>query len=343
MFSYFDKVKNEKQLKIVKQVRQDIIRQEFETDLVQIVEIDNFPKDLDQQLMKLLNLREGFSGLLKKGNEYFICSCSRIGLPRKDGRPEKVYARYINKGSIHIEEVTNDKEIVLWYNTDFANADYNPLRYSHILAEVDVSILANVKRSRLNPLIRVKDSIEKASIDKALKESDVDYGTPSTYISESTLSELISNSSKDDAILNFTQVNDSDKIQYLSNLNLELRNRFYSKYGLTMNSSGGKMAQQTNAEVKGAESSSWILPLAMLKQAKEFCERCSKAFGLEMSAHFGMIHELNFMSFANDCTNDNTPHGDICEEGAEIEVEELEKEGEQDDDTKGDSDRETEE
>lgn len=316
MFSYFDQVKNEKDVKIVKQFRQNIIQNELETDLTQIVEIDNFPNDLDCDLAKIIAIREGVVGLLKKNDEYYICSVTPVGLPRKDGRPYKVIARYLAMGKtgyeVKVEEYENDKDIVLWYNTDFATPDYNPLRYAHILAEVDVSILANVKRSRLNPLIRVKNSIEKNQIDEALTKSDIDYGTPTTYISDNTLSDLISKETPEDYILNFTNVNDSDKIQFLSNLNLDLRNRFYSKYGLTMNSSNGKMAQQTTAEIKGADASSWLIPMDMLKQAKKFCERCKDVFGLEMVAHFGAIHELNYKSFSNDCTEDNTATEDIC-------------------------------
>lgn len=329
MFSYFDKVKNDKEVKLLKQFRQNIIQNELETDLTQIIEIDNFPDDLDQDLQKLLNIREGMSGLYKDdAGEIFTVSVTPAGLPRKDGRPNKVIVRYINNEKVEVKEAVNDVNVVLWYNTDFALPDYNSLRYAHILAEVDISILANVKRSRLNPLIRVKNALEKAQIDEALKNSDVDYGKPATYISDETLKDLMKQGENGGSsyLLNFSDVSDASMIQYLSNLNLELRNRFFSKYGLTMNSSGGKMAEQTTAEIKGAEAASWVIPCSMLKQAKAFCERANKLFGLEMSAHFGTIHELNYMSFANDCSNDNGVHEDVHDAGAEVVEEKEEKE-----------------
>ena len=64
----------------------------------------------------------------------------------------------------------------------------------------------------------------------------------------------------------------------------------------------------------------------MLSCAKRFCEDCKVTFGLEMTAHYGRIHELSYNKLFNDCTKDNTENGDACEEIVNVSRETLKKE-----------------
>lgn len=315
MFSYFDNVKDKKDAEIISQLRQDMYSNVMKTEVCQIVELDNFPADLDQQLAKLLLLNEGMVGLYKEDDEYYICSVTQVGLPRKDGRPNKVIARYLGKGKAGDYEVkvkddlVNDRDIVLWYNSDFALPDIITEYYAHELAECDKSIKALVKYSRAMPLYRVADTNEKAQIDKALEYADVDLGKPQTFISDKTFEGLFNKGQE--PTINLTDVGNSDKIQYLSHLHLDLMNRFHTIYGLPRGTTS-KQAQETVAEVQNADAEGWLIPLAMLKQAKEFCERANKLYGLELVAHFGILHELNFARFSMSCTADTGAHEDIC-------------------------------
>lgn len=325
MFSYYDQVKNTKQAKIVSQTRQNIYENQFLTELAQIIELDNFPEDLDQQLAKMMLIKDGVVGLYKEGEEFYICNVTQVGFPRKDGRPNRVIAKYIAKGKnneyeIKVIECINDKDIVLWYNTDFAVPDFNTERYAHTLAETDKSIDALIKYSRAMPIVRVKDDVEKQKVDNAIKNADTDLGNPQTYIDDSAFDELFKK--EQEPIINLHNVSDSDKIQYLSHLHCDLVSQFHSIYGLS-NTTTSKQAQQSVEEVQSGLAESWLIPLDMLKQAKEFCDRVSKCFSLEMSAHFGIVHEMYYNKFVGTCTQETDAHEDICND-KEREVEENE-------------------
>lgn len=302
-------------------MRQEAFTRQLLTEVNQIVEFDNFPEDNNQTLFKTIAFREGMAGIVKDEGEYYVASVTGIGHYRKDGHPYKVNARYMKKGIDGYEvtlktDLINDEDVVLYYNGGLAAADLNVPRFSFILSEIDKSIKANVKYTRMNPLIKVKDSKEKAQLDKAIKDSDIDNpkGENYTYISEETLKDL--EEAGREVVLNLSDVSASDKIQYLSHLHLDIMNRFNVMFGVPANTTG-KMAQQSIEEISGADAQSWLIPLDMLKEAKEFCERLKKTFGLDVSAHFGIIHEMNFQKFVNKCTLDLGAHEDPCEESDE--------------------------
>lgn len=321
----------------IEYMRVESFTRQLLTEVNQIIEFDNFPEDNNQTLLKSICFREGMAGLLKDGDEYYVASVTRIGLPRKDGRPNMVTARYMKKTDEDNYAVTiksnliNDKDIVLFYNGGLAAPDIMIPRFAYILSEIDKSIKANVKYSRMNPLVKVRDNIEKAQLDKAIEDSDIDKENRKyTYISSETLREL--EESGRDAILNLSDVTASDKIQYLSHAHLDIMNRFNSIFGVPANTTG-KMAQQSVEEISGQDAKSWLIPLDMLKEAKEFCERVKKCFGLVIVAHFGIVHEMNFNKFVNRCTLELGAHEDPCDN--------EEKEEESNDENLGNMETET--
>jgi hypothetical protein len=80
------------------------------------------------------------------------------------------------------------------------------------------------------------------------------------------------------------------------------------------------MAQQNNAEINGDVAYSWLVPIDMLNQAKEGINRAKKLWPeLTIEAHFGTLHELMYLKFAQDITKDNPNMNVAIEENQNLE------------------------
>lgn len=314
----FDYITQHKDIEHIKDIaRQEIFENIIVNTITQVIQIEDFPKETSYKIALLYNLVYGKSALVKYNDKYYVARCTKVGLTRNDGYPYKVRCSWVTENGIVTQDFINGKDCVVWYNTTYGNTDYNVERYANMLSEIDKSSVANVKFSRLKPLVRVDNDAEKMQIEKAMKDSN---DTFATYISDKTFSDIIG--SDKDYILNITNVKDSQYIQYLDHFKNSVWDDFYNLYGLDR-ASTGKMAEQTEKEISGRALSSFMIPQNMLDCAKKFCEDCKEVFDLELTAHFGRIHELSYNKLFNDCTKDNTADGDACEElndeGKEVE------------------------
>ena len=286
----------------------------------QIVRFDNFFEGLDQDIFNFIKIVDGMVGILKDENGFQCCFVDPEGLPRKDGRPYKVIARYISvvgdKPEVIVKDhLINDKDIVLFYNTADAVPDYNIHWLAKMLGETDISIYKNILFARYAPLLRVKSEKEKQQLISAINE--IVEGKISTLISDDTFEDILAK--EQDPILNITDVGNSDKIQYLSHLYQDIIKRFSMEYGCPI-SGVEKMAQQNNAEINGDTAYSWLVPIDMLNQAKEGCNRAKALWSeLEIEAHFGTLHELMYIKFAQDITKDNPNMNVSIEENQNLE------------------------
>lgn len=293
---------------------------ELINNINQIVRFDDFFPELDQDIFNNIKITEGMVGILKDEYGFQCCMVEPEGLPRKDGRPYRVIAKYIRVVDDRPEVVVkdhllNDKDIVLFYNTAYGKPDLNIWWLAKMMGETDVSIYKNILFARYAPLLRVKSEKERKQMMEAI-DKIVD-GEISTMISDDTFEDLLDK--EQDPILNITDVGNSDKIQYLSHLFQDFIKRFTMRYGCPI-SGVEKMAQQNNAEINGDVAYSWLVPIDMLNQAKEGCNRAKELWPeLTIEAHFGTLHELMYIKFAQDITKDNPNMNVSIEENQNLE------------------------
>ena len=286
----------------------------------QIVRFDDFFEGLDQDIFNFIKITDGMVGILKDDDGFECCFVEPVGLPRKDGRPYKLIARYITvkdgKAQIVVKnDLENDKDIVLFYNTSNGLPDFNIVWLAKMLGETDVSIYKNILFARYAPLLRVKSEKEKQQLTEAINK--IVEGKISTLVSDDLFEDILSK--EQDPVLNITDVANSDKIQYLSHLYQDIIKRFSMEYGCPI-SGVEKMAQQNNAEINGDVAYSWLTPIDMLNQAKEGCKRAKALWeDLTIEAHFGTLHELMYLKFAQDITKDNPDMNVSIEENQNIE------------------------
>lgn len=272
------------------------------TQLGQILRIDEFNEKLDLNLDVALNIKltEGVVGITKENDVfYLVYAIAPVGLPRKDGRPYKVNGTYIDENqNVKTKEFINDENIVLWYNNALATSETFIDFISYMLTETDVSMEYNIQRSRFNPYIKVRTEKQKKQFEESMKATH--DGVPVVFVDgEDNIF-----SSDENLTVDVNNAEQITKIQYLSHFYDDLLKRYSNLYGFSLNMSS-KQAQQTEKEISGMDSLSWLIPCDMLNQAKEFCERFKKLYDVELTAHFGIVHEFNFMKYTQDCTSDD--------------------------------------
>lgn len=324
VFNHFKDLDYEQKKEIKNVTYNDVVL----TMLNEIVTIDDFEEKTGIVLdsAKSVVLTEGLCGIARKGEKYFLVFHIRPvgdskGMFNTSFREMKVTGTYLNDGELNTEEFVVNKDIVLWYNNPWGLPEFNIDQLSEFFTEIDTSLNCGIIFSRNNPFLEVENETEKMQYEKALKESE--SGKMGILINKQKNNPYTK--VKENNIVNVTDVNTSDKLQYLSHLYDDMFKRIGNMYGCCFNASS-KQAQMTEKEVSGMESVSWLLPISMLRQAQEFCDRFRKVYGVDLIAHFGIVHELNYHKFMNECTKEDSD-GNV-----ETEQEHNESEGEEDGD-----------
>lgn len=165
----------------------------------------------------------------------------------------------------------NPDVIVLWNNC-IKMPDMNIGRFSDMLTEVETSMKCNVLFSRFYPIPVARDKKVMEAINASIKNMlDGKIKDGCTILSEEVLSKVLDNPTGID-LINLTDVQKSQNIQYLAKFRDDLFRWFYSLYG--MNSQGSsKLAQQTVDEVNQDTNAAMIIPHDMLRARQQFIEQ----------------------------------------------------------------------
>ena len=172
---------------------------------------------------------------------------------------------------------------------------------SSICSEIDLSMECNIINARYHPIPVAHDKKSKQAIDKVL--DDLRVGKLQSVLSSNVLNEL--NGESDIPVINFTNVTNIDKIQYLSRFYDDIMKRFYNIYGHALQTQN-KTAQQTTDEIHGMDSTSWIIPLERLECRKKMVEEINDLFGTKMTVDFSPAWKLQFEKFKSDSSADSS-------------------------------------
>lgn len=154
-------------------------------------------------------------------------------------------------------------------------------RVSNILTEVGVSMKNNVKMCRIKPSISVPTENEKNQAEQIIK--DIDDGKLFTVL----LDKLKIGSGEDSySLVNFADVKDIDKLQYLTKYYDDITRMFLQYFGIPIQSSG-KMAQMNNTELSGYNYYCKIIPTQKMEMRKDFYEKFNKKHGTNWGVEFG--------------------------------------------------------
>lgn len=209
----------------------------------------------------------------------------------------------------------NNPEILVFFNTPLRNPDMFVEKYAEALSNIDYSIMNNVYFSRMHPFPVARDKKTKNRIDQCLK--DVNKGEFTTVLMENSLSDIIEGDSID--VINVTDVEKSQYIQYLSHLHDKYIGRLFFLMGLGA-SEAEKRAQISIPELEKNDDASIGMVLAWY-QAREDAIDVARDKGHDLFFDFSDVWKRRYEAIVNPPEE---------QESTPTEEENNEKEGEED-------------
>ena len=178
----------------------------------------------------------------------------------------------------------NSQECFVFFNNRNHTPDINIPRYADLLSKIDISLNANIVNSRMSPIVVAKDNNTKNQLAEIIKQNH--DGHTEVITSPNILNEEGDNIT----VVNITDVNASDKIQYLLHAKDDLTREFLNLYGLHITGTG-KMAQQSVEEITGSNNAALVIPYEMMKARNDTLQRFNAITGLNVVCQFSKSWE----------------------------------------------------
>ena len=220
-----------------------------------------------------------------KEGKYVFGACQLSSMPDAYGFGKNAIVRCLDGWVKEYPDWQNDNSIVVAFNNPQRLPDYTIPRFSDMLTETEVSLISQLKNSRLHPIPLAFDQKTLVAIQESLE--DMDAGKLRTVLSPNILKTLVEMGVDSRAIevLNLTDPTASDHIQYIAKLRDDLLRWFWNQYGHNPESTG-KMAQQSVAEVTTGASIAMIIPHTRYHERQIEAEQLKKKFGWDVTIEF---------------------------------------------------------
>ncbi len=244
-----------------------------------MLEYPNFPVEIEYvRYLDFLLLKEGKAALYKSSywGRWVIGNVSFEGIDLNEyGMLQDAYV-FDRAGHDELfKDWLNSQECFIFFNNRNHTPDINIPRYADLLAKIDISLNANIVNSRMSPIVVAKDNNTKNQLAEIIKQNHDGH-------TEVITSPNILNDAGDDiTVVNITDVNASDKIQYLLHAKDDLTREFLNLYGLHITGTG-KMAQQSVEEITGSNNAALVIPYEMMKARNDTLERFNAITGLNV-------------------------------------------------------------
>ena len=265
-----------------------------------------FSEEIDTRFIESYLLIFGECAIWRLDGNLIVSVCNRAGSPNVNGLGKDLICITGNGISKTFTDFENSRDVVYIRNNKFATPDLNIEPTASILSELYTSLRHNIINARYTPIVVAHDSRAKTAIEQVLKSNN------SAEI-QVVLSDNIFDTEKEN-VLNVTDVNAQDKIQYINHAHDDVLRQFYSIYGLDTCGTS-KMAQQSADEINAGCNARMVLPLDRLKERQESAQKISDFFGIECSVEFSEAWRREFERV--------TPHAETPTEENPVEESEV--------------------
>lgn len=230
---------------------------------------------------------DGISSVCKG---FTVTPAEFVGVPNQIGETNKI----ITTGSDYAIEfdLTKDKVVIIKNNDYYYNEYNNLMWFADMLAKTDISEKALIIWSKIHPIPKATSGIDatklKQVIDTILSDDDCECDTYNIIDDFTRLITEGGPTSKDDAVLNLSDVSAVEKMHFLSEFHYELIKRLCNLYGIPFRSNA-KSAQSLESELHNTDIFSQIMNMNRLKCRKEAAEKINAMFGLNVSVDYSEI------------------------------------------------------
>lgn len=210
-----------------------------------MLKLKKLPTNWDEERFKLLLISSGLLGVAEYDGRLVYGVADYSGELDDNGLGKEVIINCPNGKSL---KLPREDVAIIRYNS-LAMHDKDVPRVAEMLAQIDLSKVCNIRFARLNKLLRAFDNKEKEQIERAIEKNEKGEVGILVGINKSKLATEDDNPTED-----LFNVNNIDKIQYLSSFENDIWERFFFERGLDFNNNH-KLAQETTDEVNSGKNS----------------------------------------------------------------------------------------
>ena len=202
----------------------------------------------------------------------------------------------------YTKSLKRDEDGVIIYNNSCYMPDIQIINaFVDELTEMFVSLRSNILYTRNKPVFKAATDKERRAIQEAFEKIKNDL-EPIIVTSTNVMEEI--EGSETVKVLDITDVNNADKLQYIVKSIDDAFRWFFTLYGQAVQGNG-KLAQQTVKEVDGSTSLSFIYPNDRLKMRQEGFDRFNKMFGTNISVRFSDAWLTESIKYKNEADIDS--------------------------------------
>ena len=212
-------------------------------------------------------------------------------------------SRYIgNTQNGYVKTLTPGKDCAVIYNNSLHESDMLLINaFADMVTEAFTSLKTNILYSRNKPVFKASKDQERAAIREAFNKIKNDLEP--IIITSDNVMEQIEGADDPIKVLDITDVNNADKIQYIVKTIDDLFRWFFTLYGQSVQGNG-KMAQQTVKEVDGSTSLSFVYPNDRLKMRQRGFDEFNRLFGTNISVRFSDAWLTESIKYKNEADID---------------------------------------
>lgn len=246
---------------------------------------DGLPDSLPAEWIEGILISNGSVGIGERDGNLYCAAGGYIG--QINGYlPEKYVAQVPAIGQITGEAESPaaydisgkpGETIVVGWNNASHTPDFDLMDTAAALTEGRTSEDINVIFSRLLRIPIARTSKEKAIFESAIN-AILDGRVEAISSDIKSLSEIVNECDEQVQFLDLVDVKDVDKLQYLNQYMDNQLKRFMRRHGCSLNITN-KLAQQTNAEMHGADDYSMIYPLQQLHYRELMISDLNRIYG----------------------------------------------------------------
>lgn len=312
----------------------------YENVLISMFEFDNLPNGLNRDYIMKSLIRFGNCLITKINGEFYSDAFAGGGVidnygifktgfnTSRNGEQSDEKRMYWNSVDDIDENDINNAWALIWYNAEhMPNFDIEIQANDDI--EIDKSLRAIIKNTRMHPIPVAKNKKMRDALNSIIK--DINEGKDVTLLNEIAFEDIVKMQASGEIVdtvnidvLNITDVNASDKIQYIAKLKDDNMRWFFSKYGIPIKNNS-KTAQQNNQELEGYDRYSFVYPVDMFEHIKNGFDIFNKIWGEKVVVHFSEVWQQSFNN-AMKCEHDinaDVQSDETNEENVDVQNDEI--------------------
>ena len=245
----------------------------------------------------------------QEDNTYVLCAGDFEGVPK----PNKIYpSNYIavKAGYEFRADVDEAENATVVYMNQFLSPCQELIWYCEQFADIDTSLVNNIKYARIAPIACVQDDVTKTAYEECVKRmlNGELINSLMTYLN------INNNEPAELSMIDISQGQYADKIQYLSAYHEQLLSRFFKMFGISYNYIS-KQANITEKELDNTDDFASMLPLYIKDCINEGLEKIG--LKAEFSKTWKWIDRIDVMKASDQGITEESEEQEDKKEGEE--------------------------